>query len=275
MAPISSWLWVDFVNNDLEYARLCAYPSIGEHLLVTRYYLRDSVYFCYAGSQVVFLDLEANRFRAIDRRQATTLNGVVAGWKAPEHATKCLEDAMSTKRIGKQLTEDLVKYGMLTESREAGKKATPTSADRPTADLLVEYELKTPTIRLRDVVRVVKAYLHGAVSFRVSSMAQIAERVKAHRGQGRRLTDSGSVDELRALVLVYFYVRPFFFSTSERCYLDSLVLVEFLRHYGFHPTWVIGVSTDPFLAHAWLEVDGVVINDRAMRANHYVPIFVL
>jgi hypothetical protein len=47
------------------------------------------------------------------------------------------------------------------------------------------------------------------------------------------------------------------------CLQRSVVAACLLRSRGIPAELVIGVRKMPFLAHAWVELDGVVLNDRA------------
>ena len=239
------------------------------------YLIKEDVYFCYAGTQVVFLDLERGRYSAIDRKQAPALTGTVAGWEVPEPNTDSVEDTIVGKRMRKQTVESLLGLGILTRSQKTGKKATPTRFSRPTADLLSEYESNKPSIGLLHITRFIKSYLYAVVSLRVLSLARIAHQIEAHRGQIGQRPPRGSVAKARELVLVYDHLRPFFFGASDKCLLNSLVLMKFFRHYNVFPTWVIGVSTNPFRAHSWLEVNRFVVDDQAIHVNNYVPIMAL
>ena len=50
------------------------------------------------------------------------------------------------------------------------------------------------------------------------------------------------------------------------CLQRSAAGASLLKKYGFAAELVIGVQQLPFLAHAWVEVDGLVVNDK-----QYVP----
>lgn len=52
-----------------------------------------------------------------------------------------------------------------------------------------------------------------------------------------------------------FYFKP------VRCLQRSAAIVHLLREYGIDGRLVIGYRPSPFLAHAWAEVDGRVVND--------------
>ena len=53
-----------------------------------------------------------------------------------------------------------------------------------------------------------------------------------------------------------FYFKPVL------CLQRSAATVLLLRWDGLHPEMVIGAQMLPFQSHAWVEVDGTVVNDR-------------
>ncbi len=56
------------------------------------------------------------------------------------------------------------------------------------------------------------------------------------------------------------------------CLIDSLALARYLLRSGMRPDFVIGVRDAPFSAHAWVALDGEVVNDRLGQWTSYHPI---
>lgn len=56
------------------------------------------------------------------------------------------------------------------------------------------------------------------------------------------------------------------------CLIDSLALARYLLGSGMRPDFVIGVRDAPFSAHAWVALDGEVVNDRLGQWTSYHPI---
>ena len=52
-----------------------------------------------------------------------------------------------------------------------------------------------------------------------------------------------------------FYFKP------VRCLQKSVVTVRLLRRYGVDAHLVVGYRLSPFFSHAWVEVEGRVVND--------------
>lgn len=56
---------------------------------------------------------------------------------------------------------------------------------------------------------------------------------------------------------------------SVRCLQRSAVLTCLLRAKGISASWVIGCRKMPFMAHAWVEVDGAIVSDDARISKIY------
>ena len=54
-----------------------------------------------------------------------------------------------------------------------------------------------------------------------------------------------------------------------RCLQRSAATAVLLRRAGFSAQLVIGVQPCPFRAHAWVELDGCVVNDKSYVASMY------
>jgi hypothetical protein len=57
-------------------------------------------------------------------------------------------------------------------------------------------------------------------------------------------------------------VASVFFPTTVRCLQRSAATAILLRRHGIPAEMVIGVQLVPLKSHAWVEVDGRVINDK-------------
>jgi hypothetical protein len=53
------------------------------------------------------------------------------------------------------------------------------------------------------------------------------------------------------------------------CLQRSAATTCLLRHYGINAQMTIGVQQIPFRAHAWVEVDGQVVNDKTYVRQMY------
>ena len=192
---------------------------------MSQYRIEKDVYFAYVGQQVVFLDLKQNKYVGVDWEQAATLDGVVAGWKAPAPRVDTVSKTMAEDSLRKPVTDDLVRRGLLTESLENGKIAAPTQANKPTSRLLSEYESRVPQIGLKDIVRFARAYFSAVAILRVMSLARIAHRLERRKQNVGDTAKSRDIAALRDRVLVYTYIRPFFLQhRTSACWIHSYSL---------------------------------------------------
>ncbi|WP_241481557.1 lasso peptide biosynthesis B2 protein [Nocardiopsis gilva] len=58
---------------------------------------------------------------------------------------------------------------------------------------------------------------------------------------------------------------------GEACLQRSLATVLLCRMGGSQPTWCVGVRTEPFQAHAWVEAEGAPVGEP-MPADYYRPL---
>jgi hypothetical protein len=57
---------------------------------------------------------------------------------------------------------------------------------------------------------------------------------------------------------------------GEGCLQRSITVVLLCRSQGYAPDWRTGFILDPFLAHAWVEVDGVAVGEAASVSEYAV-----
>jgi hypothetical protein len=93
----------------------------------------------------------------------------------------------------------------------------------------------------------------------------IHERVRAARLQNRcpdvAVTEDQICHAIDAAAALYF--------KNVLCLQRSAAAARLLKKHGFRAEMVIGVQQLPFLAHAWVEVAGRVINDKPYMAEIY------
>jgi hypothetical protein len=125
-----------------------------------------------------------------------------------------------------------------------------------------------------DICNFLAAVASAALALKLSSL----ERIVAAAGRKKQLSSSraqGREGDIELLARRYRLMRPFLYTYRDSCLLDSLALLRFLARYHHYPQWVIGVRTQPFRAHSWLQCGDVVLNDTAEHASSYKPLLVV
>jgi hypothetical protein len=115
--------------------------------------------------------------------------------------------------------------------------------------------------RVRDVCRLTRFTIEAWIGlaafdvFRAAGFSRLHAWLRHRRVRSARpiATDDlvWAVDE----ACVWYFRRAL-------CLQRSVVATWLLRRHGVAATLVIGCRSLPFESHAWVEVDGVVVNDR-------------
>ncbi len=72
-----------------------------------------------------------------------------------------------------------------------------------------------------------------------------------------------------------FYLSKRFLPTTNKCLSRSIALTRRLLSNGIGANLVLGVRTMPFVAHAWVQINDLVLNDYAEDVQRYTPIWVV
>jgi len=96
--------------------------------------------------------------------------------------------------------------------------------------------------------------------------AKLYERVRncpvAAAGSGENAVTLRRISDAMDLACIWFW-------KEASCLHRSAAAACLLRHHGIAAQLVIGAQAMPFRAHAWIEVDGCVINDRPYISEKY------
>ncbi len=237
------------------------------------YLLAPHVYPCVSGQHVVLMDLERDKYVAVEpaHRLATWVRGwpVVAEQAAAAYNADVEPDA---------LVSQMLAHGMLVTDPYVGKPAVPVVTVRPQRSL-IELDLDgRPQASAAQLWRFGGCCLRAQVSLKLRPIQSVVEAMRErkarHAARGAQAAEADPV-RLRALVTGFARLRPLFYTLRRACLLDSLTLMHFLGAEGIHPDWVFGVKTDPFDAHCWVQQGEVLLNDVPDRVRQYAPIMIV
>ena len=142
---------------------------------------------------------------------------------------------------------------------------------QPVAALIDGYQEERERIYLRDVLQFLKASMWSVTLLRFRRFEDVVHRLEK-RKRSSHIATAADLGGLRSLVAIFLRLQPLLLSTKRQCLRNSLALLEFLAAYGVTATWIIGVHTRPFEAHAWVQQAGVVLNDTPDHVRRYTPI---
>lgn len=230
------------------------------------YRLADHVRACAVNEQVILLDLHRNKYLGIGgTARHAVLSATISDW--PVHSS---DAPMPTSGVAKLLAP-LVEQGLLSSEPEPSK-AEPTLLE-PLASLPPELELEQTGIEWRALMGLWASSVVASYWIRHRTLASTVRLVTA-RKSGETPADAAS-SALRSAVAAYLNLRPLAITAHDKCLHDSLTLIRFLAARRLFPQWVIGVQTNPFAAHSWVQSGHVVLNDLHENVRRFRPILVV
>lgn len=231
------------------------------------YYLSEHVYCCRTNDCVYLLDSRSGKYFGIDGETASGLDSLIVNWPLKAATTPA-------PTVGPEIgtTADLLfNRGLLTTNACA---TSGMAADRIIcSDALPFTGGSSSGIRIRPshLINLVLAWVDALVAFRFYSVERIIRTLKAHRTKHKPHMNQ-SLYSAEELIRIFRRTRSLLYTARNHCFLDSLVLLSFLRRYGIFPTWVVGVQPRPFAAHSWVQTNNCVLNDMLENVQSFTPI---
>ena len=234
----------------------------------TEYFLREHVFFCVAGTFCLFLDLKADQYLCTETRTFELLAPHLHGWPISAIST---HDEIPLTPDARSLARELISKDILSENAVACKRAIPTSWELPSESLTTQRE---PTSVFYNLARAASFFAATVKANRRLSVQPLHVTVRAIAARKAARTRAASlVGHDRTVRLTSaFHALRLTFPRNYLCLFDSLALLDFLSLYNIFPTWVFGVRPEPFLAHCWVQADGVVLDDTVEHTSGFIPI---
>jgi len=217
---------------------------------------------------VILLDLSCNRYLSITRAASEALAHRVEGW--PKITPTPQSIGLPTTQT--DITASLIERGILTESLY--KRPPDGSIEDAAQTLELGIGSIRPLLGTRRAWKLLTSVAKAKWWMQCRSMKDIVQALTIRRAQQIGAT-SNSIEAMAAGTAVYEALRPLLFTAREECMLDSLALVTFLATEGLTPHWVVGVKTNPFGAHAWVQSGNTVLNDQHGHVRQFRPILVV
>lgn len=87
-----------------------------------------------------------------------------------------------------------------------------------------------------------------------------------------RVSTGAQSGATQAHILHVIDLAAVFYFKEVKCLQRSAVTARLLRKHGYLAEMAIGVQQMPFHAHAWVEVDGIAVNDKPYVSQSYAVI---
>lgn len=223
--------------------------------------IAPDVSYCKADGRIVFLDLNNERYFQLNERQTGWFDRLIAdgsdGASAPEW------------RLAKRLKD----MGLLTEASEQTPPLTDFTRYTVSTSLL-DYPHKQPVrASLADLPPIGWTAALTVAALRFSRLRTV---LKNHSSKKSDLGGQGPVPAAvgRSLAARFIAWSPALFTSHDACLFRSLALARFLLANHFPTDIVIGVRSQPFRAHCWVQAGEMVFNEHLEIARDYCPVLV-
>jgi len=201
-----------------------------------KFRIAEGVKASYHPDGIAILGVSTGQVFVANRIAADTWNGIVAGKSLEETALKLSSDygrpAEEVQKDVKDLAVELERHGLIERLGQTDEQAVKVRSIEVLWELL-RYDFLMALFGFRRVYRGLKE---------------------------TRVVGTGAADGVQELLLAIgkacrFYWKP------VKCLQGSIAVARVLRKRGIPAEVVIGYRPIPFFSHAWVEVEGRVVND--------------
>lgn len=218
----------------------------------------------------VILDVLRNRYVSLTPEATRVWEYVNSGGAAPtieELAAECGESpAESRRHVADQMLEWL-RCGLLRKT--ALETPVPTARQPVFATSALDRSIIQATLpKPSSIAAFCLAAAQRRRRTRRGTLAEILTYIQSAQAAGAL----ESITQLAATVRTYDVVRSLFSGGRDDCLDRSLDLALALRAQGIDARLCFGVRMFPFAAHAWVQVETLVVNDRLATIQEYTHI---
>jgi hypothetical protein len=242
-----------------------------------RFEIAPDIHVCVTGAGSVILDLKRDKYLGLGREETELLAGAVPEWPGPLWQRGTSRDPDALRQATNDLCESLARDGVLQRVGEAKKEsaiAAPRDMKGEWISIGDELEV-TGRVTLQHVANFLSAYVWVRCSLAWRPFCKVVEEVRATKQRRARDIDNCHILHVSAMVDVFRRLRPFLFAAEGHCLLHALTLMRFLSKYQFHPEWVIGVTTQPWGAHSWVQWENCLLDSNPEKVCGYTPIMMV
>lgn len=224
---------------------------------MSQYFLSHGTRLCETHDGIVFLNLHDGRYFGLGQEHCQIFKSLLHGNSAAnsEHP-----DPLNTSDQ-QALANLLIAKGLLTTDKNRGNPPKPQHIHAKRGLENNEAIARAPRGAIWWVIAFCLSITIVSLSLRLCSLHTVISRVEQRNRKLTKFPAATEENTVLALTMCFKRMRPWAYTTANRCLFDSLVLATFLQHCGVPAHLMIGVSTRPFLAHAWVQYDDIVLND--------------
>jgi len=213
--------------------------------------LREDLFFCVSNQQVTLLDLRKDRYFALPPGLDVAFQRLVSQLNTDADAPAI------SQLIDKQI---------LVETTVDGFIAPAPQIPSPSRSFVDGFQ---PPTRPWLIAEALFWQWHTALRLRKSNLHAVISNLSSKIGLINMLSEP--TENMLSSFLISRRVMP----TQEQCLRWSIAMTSFLLRHGVYANLVIGVATNPFRAHAWVQRGETILSDRLDTVLRYTPILVV
>ncbi len=249
-----------------------SYASVVEHastpFRAPSYLIPEHVYICETTDGIVFLDAKRNKYFAIDQQAAEAVRSDILGLFTSRGVAEDPQDLNTF-----DVHESLEAAGLLTRKSEDGRAFT--SARLPVIDIERSVSMldRCPQLKISHIINFIYSWLKACALIRFRSLQYIISTIEEASAHSAPSPSSVQCNIAETLFPIFHRLRSLICPVSDRCLVISLALYLFMGRYNLRPFFIIGVSTNPFHAHSWLQFADIALDARPDRLDPLTVLF--
>lgn len=223
------------------------------------YRLRENLSCCDVNGHMIFLDIAQDRYF----RLTSPLEEAMRRFRAHEGVASTLLEHLATARIlveAPDLEARAAIANIQRPIRSAIEQPTAIAGHRLSVSIVFEVMAITWSTHRQLKTRTLKTNLDEASAYRDKKAGALGATTSTARED-----DLLQANRQFARARRYVPIEPI-------CLLDSLSLLRFLSRRGLSANIVFGVTSEPFVAHCWVQAGDMVLNETLSNAHAHTPI---
>ncbi|WP_275504084.1 lasso peptide biosynthesis B2 protein [Sphingomonas pollutisoli] len=215
--------------------------------------LKAQLHYCYSGGRAIFLDAADGRYFCLPAVGESAFLAFLNGSANDDQV-----DWLQSKNIVVEAND-----------RRYPNSHSEQSLPRPSEQLQLGARPAVSDILEVTTARITAMALLKCRGFGWASRSIIAAKARREAG------DEGADSQIVAEIASAFQSTDLLMGKTNRCLPRSLAFLRVCIARGHYPSLVIGIRTNPFTAHAWVQMGGKVLNDSVDHVRVFTPIMVL
>ncbi len=219
----------------------------------TGYRLKNGVSFCRVDGRTLFLDLDADRYFCLSPTGERAFSLLVGGAMLDKDERAALDNLVRDGPLARAATQHAI--------TGCDPPALPTRSRLDESVAVGTLALIGPAVSL----------MAAPLRLRTKGMAGVIAWLARRKAIGQDRATSQTTSQVAAA-----FARLRLVATERNnCLTRSVAVADRLLATGARPDLVIAVKLRPFYAHAWVQCDGWLVNDRHEFVRAYTPILVV